>query len=113
MSAFKLADTLLIPVEEAEQMILTYFSVFPNIKHFLEILGQYGVQNGFIRTFAPYRRIRWFSNWVPNMKKDKNLFKEMGKIERASKNTPKLYGPLYSDVYRNWMNCWKPKCSRA
>lgn len=88
MSAFKLSDTLLIPIEEAEQMILTYFSVFPSIKHFLEVLGNFGVTNGYIRTFNPYRRIRWFSNWVPDMKSNKDKFKEMGQIERASKNTP-------------------------
>jgi len=88
MSKFKLADTLLIEIEEAAMLIEKYFSSFPSIKKFLDSLGTYGLDNGFIKTFAPYKRIRWFSKWKPNIRKDRDLFKEVGSIERASKNTP-------------------------
>ena len=88
MSKFKLADTLLISVDEADALIQKYFSTFPSIKNFLDSLGNYGVGNGFIKTFAPYKRISWFSNWNPNIRFDKDMFKELGSIERASKNTP-------------------------
>lgn len=88
MSKFKLSDTLLISIDEAEALIEKYFFSFPNIKKFLEMLGNYGLQNGFIKTFAPYRRMRWFSKWKPGIKTNKDLFKEVGTIERASKNTP-------------------------
>tara|TARA_B100001094_G_C18196390_1_gene811657 strand:- start:1910 stop:3709 length:1800 start_codon:yes stop_codon:yes gene_type:complete len=87
MSKFKLSDTLQISVDEAEALIKQYFTEFPKIGGFLNILGDYGKQHGHIRTFKPYRRIRWFENWRNNMSPKKD-FKELGAIERASKNTP-------------------------
>ena len=84
MSEFKLSDTLGISVKEAKKMIKKYFTVFPAIKKFLDNLGAFGKENGFIRTFAPYRRIRWFEDWSQEMED----FAALGSIERASKNTP-------------------------
>ena len=84
MGPHKLADTLLITNREAERLIEKYFKAFPAIKYFLESLGNYGKRNGYIKTYAPYRRIRWFDEWDGN-RTDKAV---MGKIERASKNTP-------------------------
>jgi DNA polymerase-1 len=84
MSEFKLADTLQITTEEAKEMIDKYFTVFPSIKKFLTTLGNFGKDNGYIRTFKPYRRIRWFEEWENN----KRDFSILGSIERASKNTP-------------------------
>jgi DNA polymerase-1 len=84
MSEFKLADTLQITIEEAKEMIDKYFTVFPSIKKFLTQLGNFGKDNGYIRTFKPYRRIRWFEEWENN----KRDFAILGSIERASKNTP-------------------------
>jgi len=83
MSEFKLADTLEITVEEAVTLIEDYFNTFPKIKSFLDTLGAYGVRNGVILTYAPYRRRRWFGDWKQGMS-----FKIKGDIERASKNTP-------------------------
>ena len=65
-------------------MIKKYFTVFPAIKKFLDNLGAFGKDNGFIRTYAPYRRIRWFEDWSQEMED----FAALGSIERASKNTP-------------------------
>ena len=87
MSKFKLSDTLQISVDDAEALINQYFSEFPKIGGFLNSLGNYGTQHGFIRTFKPFRRIRWFENWHNGMSPRKD-FKEFGAIERASKNTP-------------------------
>ena len=84
MGPHKLADTLLISIKEAERLIEKYFTAFPAIKNFLVSLGNYGKQNGHIKTYAPYRRIRWFDEWQG----DKTDSAIMGKIERASKNTP-------------------------
>jgi len=84
MSEFKLADTLSITVPEAKEMINKYFTVFPSIKKFLRQLGTFGKDYGYIRTFKPYERIRWFENW----EQSKYDFKILGSIERASKNTP-------------------------
>lgn len=83
MSAYKLSDTLEIPIHEADSLIDEYFKAFPAIKAFLQFLGDYGTQHGYIHTYAPYRRTRWFEYFSPTMS-----FKERGKIERASKNTP-------------------------
>ena len=63
MGPHKLADTLLISMSQAEKLIQKYFTAFPAIKNFLESLGNYGKQNGHIKTYAPYRRIRWFNEW--------------------------------------------------
>ena len=84
MGPHKLADTLLITTKEAERLIEKYFRAFPAIKNFLVSLGNYGKVNGHIKTYAPYRRIRWFEDWK-GINTDKAV---MGKIERASKNTP-------------------------
>jgi DNA polymerase I-like protein with 3'-5' exonuclease and polymerase domains len=92
MSKYKLSNTLQITVEEADELINTYFSVFPSIKNFLTILGKFGTDNGYIRTFAPYRRLRWFDDWDPKMRNsyisDKEISRNKGSIERQSKNSP-------------------------
>ena len=84
MGPMKLADTLLISEKAAERLIKSYFKAFPSIENFLKNLGSYGLQTGHIKTYAPYRRMRWFPEWrgYETPQKDK------GKIERASKNTP-------------------------
>ena len=87
MSKFKLADTLQISVDDADALIKQYFSEFPKIGGFLKNLGNYGKYHGHIRTFHPFRRIRWFGNWKKDLHPKKD-FKEFGTIERASKNTP-------------------------
>jgi len=87
MSKFKLSSTLQITVDDAEALIKQYFKAFPKIKGFLNILGNYGKRYGYIRTFKPFRRIRWFDNWRNDMH-SKRDFKELGAIERMSKNTP-------------------------
>jgi DNA polymerase-1 len=84
MGPNKLADTLLISNNEAERLIKKYFTAFPAIKNFLESLANYGKVNGHIKTYAPYRRIRWFEEWN-GINTDNAV---MSKIERASKNTP-------------------------
>jgi len=88
MGPFKLADTLQITKQEAQDLIKKYFTAFPNIKAFLQKLGTYGKKNGYIQTFAPFYRRRWFDNWYPRMWNDRDKMIELGSIERASKNTP-------------------------
>ena len=88
MGPNKLADTLDISIDQAKKLIDKYFKSFPRIKNFLNILGDYGKRHGHIKTFAPYRRIRWFNNWWPKIYEDANSAPVLGSIERASKNTP-------------------------
>jgi DNA polymerase-1 len=88
MGPYKLANTLQISTDEAQILIDKYFSVFPSIKQFLSSLGNYGKRYGHIKTFAPFRRIRWFEDWFPGMGFSSGDMKVLGAIERASKNTP-------------------------
>ena len=88
MGAFKLADTLQISREAASNLIDEYFKAFPAIKGFLEKLGNFGKQYGYIKTFPPFNRKRWFSTWYPRIWNNRSSMMEIGNIERASKNTP-------------------------
>ncbi len=88
MGPHKLADTLDISIKEAEILIEKYFEAFPAIGGFLDKLGSFGKKYGYIKTFPPYNRRRWFPDWSPRMYKDRSAAFELGSIERASKNTP-------------------------
>ena len=88
MGPNKLADTLNINVEAAKALIDKYFKAFPSIKGFLDKLGNFGKKYGYIKTFPPYSRRRWFNNWYPRIWDNKSSIMELGSIERASKNTP-------------------------
>lgn len=84
MSKFKLANTLQISTEEAEAIIIKFFSKVPKVEKFLNFLGNYGKTKGYINTPNPIKRIRWFPSWN-GVNTD---FKILGSIERASKNMP-------------------------
>tara|TARA_R110001592_G_scaffold127601_2_gene339441 strand:+ start:3583 stop:5481 length:1899 start_codon:yes stop_codon:yes gene_type:complete len=88
MGPHKLSNTLNISIKEAEDLIDKYFNAFPKIGGFLNMLGMYGKKFGYIKTFPPYNRRRWFSNWYPKIHTDRGAAFELGSIERASKNTP-------------------------
>lgn len=84
MSHFKLSDTLEISEDDAKTIINDFFNVVPQVKKFLDILGNFGKKYGYIETPPPFKRIRWFPQWKG---KDTDL-KVLGEIERASKNSP-------------------------
>ena len=88
MGPNKLSDTLNISLDGAKELIEKYFQAFPAIKGFLDKLGNYGKKYGYIKTFPPYNRKRWFSSWYPKIWNNKSSVMELGSIERASKNTP-------------------------
>lgn len=88
MGPNKLSDTLNISIDDAKLLIEKYFEAFPSIKGFLEKLGNFGKHYGYIKTFPPYNRRRWFTNWYPKMWSNSSAKMELGTIERASKNTP-------------------------
>ena len=112
MGPFKLADTLQISKAEAEALIEKYFTEFPNIRDFLTKLGTFGTRNGYIRTFKPFKRRRWFDTWFPRIWDDRSKMQEFGSIERASKNTP-IQGSsadmtklaliyIHKEIQKNW-----------
>jgi DNA polymerase I-like protein with 3'-5' exonuclease and polymerase domains len=88
MGPNKLANTLNISNVDAKLLIIKYFKAFPAIKGFLDKLGNFGKKFGYIKTFPPYNRKRWFTNWYPKIWAHRSSLMELGSIERASKNTP-------------------------
>lgn len=83
MSKFKLADTMQIPVNEADKIIKKFFKVVPKVEQFLNGLGELAKARGYIKSGQPYGRIRWFDGFD-----NKGNFVRQGEIERAGKNTP-------------------------
>jgi DNA polymerase-1 len=83
MGPHKLSDQLDIPLNEASDLITKFFDAFPNIKRFLDQRGKFGKQNGYITTLPPFKRKRFFPEWSSDYTPPKDL----GVIERASKNT--------------------------
>ena len=88
MGPKKLSETINCDVKEAKELIAKYFKAFPKIQSFLDRLGEFGKKHGYIETFPPFKRKRWFTSWTPKMYNDRDSFMELGSIERASKNTP-------------------------
>jgi DNA polymerase-1 len=84
MSHFKLSDTIDVSEKEAKDIIDKFFKAVPKVKQMLDKLGEFGKKHGYIMTPPPFNRIRWFPKW-----KGRNTsFKDLGEIERASKNMP-------------------------
>jgi len=82
---FKLSQTLNITPEEAQQLINEYFKAIPKMKTYLDKVASYGKAFKMIRTFRPFRRIRFFKD--PDLVPEEDRYKELGSIERQSKNT--------------------------
>ena len=88
MGPNKLSDTLQISKNEATSLIKQYFKSFPKIGGFLDKLGNFGKRYGYIKTFPPFNRKRWFDKWYDQIWNHRSSAIELGSIERASKNTP-------------------------
>ncbi len=93
MSKFKFARTKGCTIPEAERIIKMYFEKFPNIQKCLNNFGLFGYTRGYIMTWEPFHRKRWFIDWKyrqhlikfhPKIKYDPVL----GSIQRASMNMP-------------------------
>lgn len=86
MSKFKLADTLGIEIDAADRIIKDYFKATGKLNEFLKFCRNFGIEKGYITSFAPYKIIRYFPGW--SSIKEEMDFKLIGSIERASMNTP-------------------------
>ena len=105
MTEKKLAQRLHISEREALKLMQKYFSTFPDIAGFLNTLAAYGIQNGVIKTFMPYKRRRYFPSWRKDM--DWTFDKKViGEIERESKNSP-IQGSG-ADMVKNALNMVLP-----
>lgn len=81
MSEYKLAATLYIDVKKAKKILKNFLNGIPQVKKFLNTVGELAVRRGYIATPQPLRRIRWFEPHNDN-------FKEIEAIRRKGKNTP-------------------------
>ena len=84
MGPKKLSEQMEISLNEASTLIEKYFKAFPKIKDFLDSMSRSGVRNGYIQTFKPWKRTRWFDDWLPRGMD----MATKSRIERVSKNTP-------------------------
>lgn len=89
MSKFKLAATILVSVDEADNIINKFFSKVPKVKEFLDALGNLAKTRGYIKTAPPYSRVRRFPKWEYLQQNNSNQKDRwLGEIERAGKNAP-------------------------
>ena len=79
-----LAGRLNIKMNEASDLIGSYFYAFPKLKKYFEGLSEFGINNGFVMTAPPFKRRRYFANW----NSDYIHPKDVSIIGRQSKNTP-------------------------
>lgn len=96
MGPDKLADTLNIPLAEAEELFREYGKNFPDLNKWLDNQGRFANKAGYSVTFAPCKRRRWY----PDVLKARELAKESisnnygdikkieGQTTRNGMNTP-------------------------
>ena len=97
MSNFKLADTLGITPDEAQDIINKFFEIVPKVKEYLDSSSEFAVKYGYIRTGLPYGRIRFFEGY-----ENKHDFKRKGSIEREARNAP-IQGSNSDIVKEAWI----------
>lgn len=87
----KLADTLSISFEEAENLFKEYAEAFPTLNKWLDDLGNFAVKNHYSETFAPCRRKRWY----PDMKKILTL-----KTEAKNLRGTLRYKEIWKEIFK-------------
>jgi len=105
MGPNKLADTLQISIEEAEQLFKEYGIAFPKLNRWLDNQAKLGLTRGYSETFAPCRRKRFYPELegIPKLREEakyvikgspesKALWKQIlqteGQVQRNSMNSP-------------------------
>lgn len=86
MTEYKLSDEAEISVNQAKQIIVSYFNKVPKVKQFLESNAKFAMQNGYIQTPAPFSIRRQFPDWELAIEHGDN--KVLEGIGRQGKNTP-------------------------
>ena len=82
-SAFALAKTLNMPVEEAEELINSFYKGFPTLKRLFQINNQFAVKHGYIHTNDITNRIRWIPEWEEYMKLKAKDYNDLTKPQRS------------------------------
>jgi DNA polymerase-1 len=99
----KLADTLQISIEEAEQLFKEYGTAFPKLNKWLEQQGKFGKLNGYSLTFKPCKRKRFY----PEIETAKELRQKVQFVEKGSDESKFLWKQILiieGQVERNSMN---------
>ena len=94
----KLADTLGISIEEAEELFIIYRKAFPDLNKWLESQAKFAKLTGYAKAFPPAKGRRWFPLLEKAKElrklniKDKEIWKEIfmieGEAERCGMNMP-------------------------
>jgi len=87
----KLADTLGISIEEAENLFEEYAKAFPVLNQWLENQGKFALKNKYSLTFAPCLRRRWY----PNMDKAIELRTLAKNVQKGSEKSKILWKEIF------------------
>lgn len=99
----KLADTLQISLEEADQLFKEYGKSFPKLNKWLEQQGKFGKLNGYSLTFAPCKRRRFY----PEIETARELRQQVQFVEKGSTESKFLWKQILiieGQIERNSMN---------
>jgi DNA polymerase-1 len=97
MGPNKLADTLSIELEEAENLFRLYAESFPKLNAWLSKQGKFAKEHMYSLTFAPSKRRRWY----PDMQKARQL---RATVQEGDKETWKEIMIIEGQTERNGMN---------
>jgi len=99
----KLADTLQISLEEAEELFLEYGKAFPKLNKWLENQAKLAKRRGYSETFNPCKRKRFF----PDLKIAENLRNQASNFIKGSQESKDCWREIFKiegQVERNGMN---------
>ena len=97
MGPNKLADTLSISIEEAEQLFKVYSDSFPKLNKWLADQGKFAKNHMYSLTFPPCKRRRWY----PDMKKAREMRES---VQEDDRETWKQILMIEGQTERNGMN---------
>lgn len=87
----KLADTLDITIEEANELFEEYAKAFPVLNKWLADQCKFAKVNSYSTTFAPCKRRRWY----PEMRDAKRLREEVKLVEKGSPEAKILWKAIF------------------
>lgn len=99
----KLADTLNITIEEANQLFEDYAKAFPKLNKWLNSQSYLAKKQGYSTTFAPCKRRRWY----PDLAEAKRLRELAPTYEKGSEQSRNLWREIFKiegQVERNGGN---------
>jgi DNA polymerase-1 len=99
----KLADTLSISLEEANNLFEEYAKAFPKLNNWLKSQSEFAKKNKYSKTFNPCNRRRWYPELLES-EKLRNEVKSINKNTKEHKETWKKILQIEGSVERNGGN---------